>query len=63
MAVALAAVPVAQAVPVAEWLSDSRWVLGAICGSARSMDRPAQSIWINSLRRNPWMFAQSLDFA
>ena len=38
-------------------------MLGAICGSAISMDLLAQSIWIHTLRRNPWIAQISVDRA
>ena len=47
-------------------------MLGAICGSAQSMDRAAQSMEsidcaarsrIHTLRRNPWIAQESVDRA
>ena len=37
------------------------YMLGAICGSAQSMDCAAQ--WIHTLRRNPWIAQESVDRA
>ena len=38
-------------------------MLGAICGSAQSMDRAAQSMDPYFVRRNPWIAQESVDRA